>query len=335
MKKFKMSYIVLAILVLTLMLPKSFVVLATDNKTINISYSNKTPYDYPVKPGSDAWKNFKTHTEMVKACMIPDNILKNMTTDALTKTVMDYPLMIDMLALPTQYDGYQGIYCLFNGLQELASRKDAVISLNNYKNNTPSSSSLVAETNGNLKSIFADALISGITLSRNNTIPKMSSGVVPLATSTYVYTPNRTAVAALYNKTWSDAMNTEAQLIAGQNQFSITYPAATRLRGYNIKYNCHSYAWYNTSSTNLYWIDNPISYMTDGSYRSSSAVAGAKVFYDSALGQMFDHSAIAYNTPAGGSFDVTSKWGESGLYQHALMYCPYADYSPTCSFYVR
>ncbi len=328
MKKFYKHGTVLILIVIISILTQCFAAFAVNSHVIN------TPYDYPIKPGTAAWEELKTHDEMVAACRIPENILEKMSTEALTETVLNYPLLVDMFAMPTPYSGYEGTYILFNGLQELAGRKDAITVLNNYiaKTNTLTSSTNMGDE---LKLFYRDLLIDGMLISSYNEFQSDSNTVVPYYTLSYVYTPNGTAVLARYNTTWSDIEFSEAQLITAQADMDITYPEATRLRGYNIKYNCHSYAWHSTSSNNLYWIDDPSYYMTDGSYTASPAVVGAKVFYDSAYGTQYDHSAIANNTPAIGSFTVTSKWGMLGLYSHSLMYCPYSSYSPHCTFYVR
>ena len=45
-----------------------------------------------------------------------------------------------------------------------------------------------------------------------------------------------------------------------------TYYTASVERTATTNYNCHSYAWYSTSSSNTYWMNDPSAYMTDGSY---------------------------------------------------------------------
>jgi hypothetical protein len=82
-------------------------------------------YDYPIKPGTDGWKAFTTHDEMLEACQIPEDILKNMSTKALVETVLDYPLLGDMWAYNSIQQGFEAVASQFNGLPELLNRKDA------------------------------------------------------------------------------------------------------------------------------------------------------------------------------------------------------------------
>jgi len=82
-------------------------------------------YDYPIKPGTDGWKAFTTHDEMLEACQIPEDILKNMSTKALVETVLEYPLYGDMRAYDSMQQGFEAVASQFNGLPELLNRKDA------------------------------------------------------------------------------------------------------------------------------------------------------------------------------------------------------------------
>lgn len=44
------------------------------------------PYDFPVKPGSEAWQQLQTGKEMMEVCQIPETVLKSLTTEALAIT---------------------------------------------------------------------------------------------------------------------------------------------------------------------------------------------------------------------------------------------------------
>jgi len=82
-------------------------------------------YDYPIKPGTEEWKAFQTHDDMLKACQIPEDILKNMSTKGLVETVLEYPLLGDMMAYSGIQQGFEAVASQFNGLPELLNRKDA------------------------------------------------------------------------------------------------------------------------------------------------------------------------------------------------------------------
>jgi hypothetical protein len=82
-------------------------------------------YDYPIKPGTDEWKAFGSHDEMLQACQIPESILKDMSTAGLVETVLNYPLLLDYMAYDSRQYGLDMVVSHFNGLQELFNRKDA------------------------------------------------------------------------------------------------------------------------------------------------------------------------------------------------------------------
>lgn len=92
-------------------------------------------YEYPVKPGSEQWKAFTNHIEMINSCQIPNSILPNMTTEDLIQTCLNYPLYGDMFCYNYIQQGFNAVFTNFNGLQELFQRKDAgLILLKKYKN---------------------------------------------------------------------------------------------------------------------------------------------------------------------------------------------------------
>lgn len=91
------------------------------------------PYEYPVVPGTDAWKSLKSHDEMVKACDVPDNIQKCMTTEALFETIMTYPLLHDMLCYSNLNQGYEMVKSNCSMFDEFFSRPDAESVINAYE----------------------------------------------------------------------------------------------------------------------------------------------------------------------------------------------------------
>ena len=46
-------------------------------------------YNFPVKPGTEAWNKLETETERLSALQIPENILKSMSTQDLIITCMN------------------------------------------------------------------------------------------------------------------------------------------------------------------------------------------------------------------------------------------------------
>ena len=85
-------------------------------------------YRYPVLAGMTTWPK-GNHAEMVKACQIPEDTLKGMSSENLVQTVLFYPLFPDVLAYDSIELGYPGIKANFNGLAELCKRDDRIAAL--------------------------------------------------------------------------------------------------------------------------------------------------------------------------------------------------------------
>jgi hypothetical protein len=81
-------------------------------------------WDYPVKPGSAKWQQFKSIDEMHEACQIPEDILKKLSTESLVQICADYPAYFDLFIYNTPQAGFESYYSHFNGIRELLSRKD-------------------------------------------------------------------------------------------------------------------------------------------------------------------------------------------------------------------
>jgi len=91
--------------------------------------SENDAYEYPVKPGTKEWAELKSHHEMVSACIIPENVLKTISTDGLIQTCLNYPLFGDILFYDDLQRGFDAIVKEFNGFQELIRKEDAGIKI--------------------------------------------------------------------------------------------------------------------------------------------------------------------------------------------------------------
>lgn len=89
-------------------------------------YTITEPYQYPFVPGMTEWSEFESLQEMSEACQIPEEILPNMTTEALVETVVHYPLFINAFAYDNPQLGLSHIKEYYNGIQELYNREDAI-----------------------------------------------------------------------------------------------------------------------------------------------------------------------------------------------------------------
>lgn len=120
MRRF-VKYIGLALCVMLF----STVSFAGDNGGI-YNYKITSPYEYPVTPGTAEWAELKSLSEMIDACQIPNDVLKNMSTEALIETVINCPLIINVLVYESPQKGFDVVSSYFNGLKELVGRNDAL-----------------------------------------------------------------------------------------------------------------------------------------------------------------------------------------------------------------
>jgi len=160
-----------------------------------------------------------------------------------------------------------------------------------------------------------------------------SVAVKSMATPAYLIYTITTPSGNAVNYTYLVAgENVQAVIDAGNSYVDNTYPLVNRIRSATGKYNCHSYAWYSTSSSNNIWITSSLSYTSDQYYTliaygtqaviPTNAPVGSKVVYPSD-----GHSAKKYS-----STKLISKWGDWGLCIHTPGYCPYT-YSTLLGYY--
>lgn len=92
-------------------------------------------YDFKTKPGTESWKKLTSHDAMIRACQIPEDTLKRLSTAALLESCLSYPLMLDFLASNNMKTGFEHTYNAFNGFQELMKRPDFAGTLIRYYKN--------------------------------------------------------------------------------------------------------------------------------------------------------------------------------------------------------
>lgn len=83
-----------------------------------------TPYIYPIKPGTEKWNSFKSMDEMYNACLIPENVLEKLSTQALIETCLNYPASSVLFIFNTPQTGFNQWEKHFNGICELLKRAD-------------------------------------------------------------------------------------------------------------------------------------------------------------------------------------------------------------------
>lgn len=109
-----------------------------------------------------------------------------------------------------------------------------------------------------------------------------------------------------------------------QSTYNVTVVAAP-----SPVYNCHNYAWRTGSGQTSAWMSDPSPYWgPNGGYSSGYAAVGSRAFYADvpSTAKNDEHSAIITAIPTLGSSDTyaRSKWGQLGVYNHAVWDCPYS-----------
>jgi hypothetical protein len=97
---------------------------------------SEQPHDFPVKFGTEQWRQLPIGgQERVNSFQIPESILTDLSTKALVKTCMNYPLFGDFLFFNDKQKAISYHIDKFNGLKELSTRADRLEELTlAYKN---------------------------------------------------------------------------------------------------------------------------------------------------------------------------------------------------------
>ena len=304
----------------------------TESETV-ISVRNE-PYEYPIYRGSKEWFALSPE-ERISAFRVPDDIINAMSTPALLETVISNPFFAHIYAYDTIIDGYDIVKGYVDGLQELVNRPDFETTLNSYASNP-------ATVCNNLNSAdtvlpYIGTRLSALQCFTSSVQTLMSNPYVATGIGTLYYfsTPNGTGVPVYYNRTYSYYQIDTFQAQAVFEDMVADHPSATIIRNIasnssvcTASYNCHSYAWYSTSATNKYWMDDPSAYINDGSFEESYAAAGRIVTWRR-NGSYNHHSGIIEQAASGSQMSIViSKWAQYGLVMHDLTDCPYsADYT--------
>lgn len=355
-------------------------------------------HEFPVRPGTAEWAALRTHDDMVRVTQLPPGVASAMTTEALARTSLDYPLLLDALAFNSPQEGFDTVASRFDGLTELLARPDAgPVLLRLYQAfdarvpakadelaagdhtytawkhefllaqpkvlatlSADEQAALLREGLATWDAKRADAWAYGdagleptaTLLGRTLALREgwsydgsmlLRDGIAPAAAAVHeipalvrshlaepgvqhragtqdyystVYTPRGTAVTTI---TMTYEL-TSAQIASGNSWVATNYPSATRETNSSRKYNCHSYAWYSTSTANDRWMNSPgdDQYWLDGSYTQWRIpyIYFANMKWNWPNG---DHSGIEVNT----SGYIRSKWGQLPRMYHHYSYSPY------------
>lgn len=137
------------------------------------------------------------------------------------------------------------------------------------------------------------------------------------------FTPNGTKVFMKCH--WGDEPLSVEEIITFNQDAANLYPGAIQWKDASAMYNCHSYAWWWTSSANNHaWMqgtnatgNNDNKYWEDGSYVPANWNSGTKISYENG-----DHSGNLIPSHPGW---VYSKWGRWPVMIHWYLDSPYTD----------
>ncbi len=99
-------------------------------------------YRYPVLPTMSTWP-YGNHADMVSVCQIPENVLKEMSTEELLESVLYYPLFPDAYLYDSRQKAYEIFKNSMGAFAELSRREDRVACLDRYWDTHRSTSYLV------------------------------------------------------------------------------------------------------------------------------------------------------------------------------------------------
>lgn len=280
----------------------------------------KEKFEYPITTSSEEWKEFTTRDQMIAATRIPEEILKDMTTEELVVALFEYPLLINVYAYNNNDVALRMFERDCDAFKELITRNDAAVVLNKYFDTIPKDDFL---------GIKASEVFSSSEKIFNETAQyeeDLLASIQRLAPSySFVFTPNNSAIFVFNN----DNVMSSVEVTLVNNHFIMLYPNATFVDNSSNEYNCHSYAWYSNSISNPWWMNKDYvgyngakEYMSDGSYtRVFKAYDASKVFFDTG-----DHSMRIYDAPTNNIYDaeLISKWGAGPVMIHAVNYSPYS-----------
>lgn len=303
----------------------------TDNVEYLAAAYDKTDWvkngkiEYPINQTDAEWKELDNHNEMIKACMVPDDVLSVMRTKELMQLLYDYPLLIDIYSYDSLEEGVIHLAEECNILAELCKRGDfsvellkermehkSVNSYNEFKEKTLIDSLLDSNEVAKIENGFDDILKENAIIAFAANSPNLKEII---RVDTLSIGNGKTTKGTVYKyagNSWASEQNAE---------YRKTYPLATFVSSADNRYNCHSYAWYKQSTANTHWIYSPVDYIDSGLYKKvANAKNNCKIEYVK-NGNM-THSGIVTNT---NSLTVESKWGTGPLMVHKAGYCPYTS----------
>lgn len=116
---------------------------------------------------------------------------------------------------------------------------------------------------------------------------------------------------------WVSGGYTTSDISTMDKYIATYYPSYTKVSSASSKYNCHSYAWYSTATSNIYWIDDPSPVYDNTSYWKLWVIpmrnwqAGDRITF-------WNNSSLLHSAILNSSTTCTSKLGHYGVYKTTI-----------------
>ncbi len=272
---------------------------------------------------------------------IPEEVLNEMTDEELVQAIASYPYLVDIyLYGDSVEDGIAVARGYFSALDELLSRQTAAVAFIDYGIDLANGyyTTYSAVRCNNSRGLFVANALLDLMLTLNDDIEVQTVLDGSLDGSQCAITTRSSGTATAITRVET---HTAAQHAAADQQMVDTYYVTLVSPGTCI-YNCHSYAWYDQSTSNPYWIDDPTPYMYNSVYtRVYSGGLGMPshtanirsvdiIFYgdytDSNTSLTWHSAILLSNTNTGEPIAnqmCISKWGEFGVFEHKMSNVPY------------
>ncbi len=326
------------------------------------------PLTFVSQTDFSAWTGIRGIEERFKACDVPEAQLKMMTTSALVRSILHYPLNYLVFAYNDPQEAIRLVYENSGLHRELASRSDAAeelikafstssMTLDSRRINAAEDDETLSYTDGMFLEYFlGSGLVAGLSSGANKTALReaVRKKLELRSADTLTYSANSLrplfGIDSQENLQIVTSVNgvefvgcqivytyfgkpiigiARAELSSQEieylnNEYCTQYPNAIMRGPASARYNCHSYAWHNSSTDNKIWINAEYGnefqlskYWTSDLYVSCPASEAAKAYYSEG-----DHSA---NILSSGKY--LSKWGSAPLMEHDYDDCPYVNSS--------
>ena len=287
-------------------------------------------YLYPITVQSKEWFEY-TVKEKVDMLRINETVLSDMTDCQLIYAVADYPYLCDIYVYGlTVAEGVEQLQEYCSALGELLKRPGYQETL--IREGTKLINEFIAEDRED-RTIIAyemrdliDALCSdSADMHYSKSTREILERTTPYA-SYVIYDEEHVGGEHFY---WDNSL---------MNSYQISL-----IRQGTCHYNCHSYAWHDQSTSNIYWIPDPTAYTTSGYYTNpysggvsatiyTTGISTGDIIFYQAANTINMHSVIFTGNASSGvpiaEAPVISKWGKDGLFTHHLNEVPVKyDYS--------